>query len=70
MSEKLKAAHQIAAQALADLQSMFVGDMHLTFIARDPKNDKASMLVTSDTIEGIEQALAHLKTQPVGHGSL
>jgi hypothetical protein len=62
--EKLQAAHDRAAQALAGLEKMFTREMRLTFIARDPENVKASMLVTSDTIEGIEQALAYLKTRP------
>jgi hypothetical protein len=60
MSQKLQSALQIIARHLDDIErSVFKkgAGMKLTFIARDPKNPEADMLVSEDDLNEIAELL-------------
>ena len=60
MSQKLQSALQIIARHLDDIERAVFkkgAGMKLTFIARDPKNPEADMLVSEDDLNEIAELL-------------
>ena len=64
-SPSLQIARAEIERALGSLEALFVPCVKLTFIMRDPRNDEAYLIVTSDTIDEIAATVERQKAREV-----
>lgn len=60
---RLKLLHMAIVQACRDIEDFFSVPVKVTILARDPNNPEMEVLVTSDTEDGIVEAVNRSRTR-------
>ena len=62
-ADKVRRFHQAASSHLAAIQELLQPEMKLTLIARHPNHHERDIVVTGDTIDGIQDVITRARSR-------